>query len=56
MHDEISYSELFARIDDIRAYLKQSDASIKYCDTLQQVQRLLLILELMNIRSSNEFI
>lgn len=49
MHDEISYSQLFADIDKIISYLKALNAPDDYIKTLQQTQSALLALELINL-------
>lgn len=49
MLNDISYSHLFACLDEIISYLKSIRFSDKNIEALQQTQKVLLVLELMNI-------
>ena len=49
MQDHISFSHLFASIDEIISYLKSIDSPNNYIKVLQQTQQALVALELINL-------
>jgi len=51
MQEKISYSHLFACLDEIISYLKSTDSPTTYIEVLQQTQQALVALELINLSS-----
>ena len=49
MKNKISYSHLFASIDEIISYLKSLNSPDNFIEVLQQTQQALVILELINL-------
>ena len=49
MQDHISFSHIFASIDEIISYLKSIDSPNNYIKVLQQTQQALVALELINL-------
>ncbi len=51
MQEKLSYSHLFACLDEIISYLKSIDYSNTHIEALQQTQQALVAFELMNLSS-----